>query len=100
MELNNNKCGLRFSSQDALLFLITTLSLLVFSAASAVDFDFDLSYDHDSPGIISEAPLFIDGTITKMALIKFVKESFIQLSANTFFPLNRDPPLLDSKITL
>jgi hypothetical protein len=80
-----------------LFFLIVGLSLLMFSGASAVAFDFDLSCDHDSPGLISETPISIDDAITRIALIKFIKESFILSSAGTFFPFNRDPPYIASK---
>jgi len=64
----------------------------MFSGASAIAFDFDLSYDHDSPGMVSEAPFFVDGAITKITLIKFIKKPFIFPSDNIFIISNRDPP--------
>jgi len=85
-----NRC--RFHPGDKLSFLVASLCLLMFICSAAICFDFDLSYDHDTPGIMSQAPIFIDDTHLKITLIKFVSQSIILFSADKFNFFNKDPP--------
>jgi hypothetical protein len=82
----------RFHPGDKLLFLVASLCLLMFICSAAICFDFDFSYDHDTPGIMSQTPIFIDDTHLKVTLIKFVNQSIILFSVDKFNFFNKDPP--------
>jgi hypothetical protein len=72
--------------------LVAGFCLLMFACSSAICFDFDLSYDHDTSGIMSQSPFFTDNAHLRTTLIKFVHQSLILSSANKFHFFNRAPP--------
>ena len=73
-------------------FLITGLWLLMFVCSAAISYDFDFSFDHDSPGIICEASFFIDNTHLLITDIKSANSSIILSFINKASFSNRAPP--------
>jgi hypothetical protein len=81
-----------FLAGDKALFFTGAVCLLVFACCSTICFDFDLSYDHDTPGIMFQSHIFIDNASGRVAFIEFVKQPIIRLSINESNFLNRAPP--------
>ncbi len=81
-----------FLPGDKLSFLAAGVCLLMSTFSAAICFDFDLSYDHDPPGIMSQALAFIDNTHLRITLIKFGNQSLILFAINKFHFFNRAPP--------